>query len=431
MENNKKVAFYTLGCKVNTYDTDALKEIFRTEGYEITDFNDKADIYIVNTCTVTHFGDKKSRQMLRRAKKLNPEAKIIATGCYAQVSPEKIAEIDEVDLIVGTSNRENIIDIISESTEKINTEEYKTKATFSNTPITESDGHTRAFVKVQDGCRQFCSYCIVPYARGPIRSRDITDTIKEIKTLLKSDYKEVVLTGIHIASYGKENNSSLIDLIKEVSAVDDLDRIRLSSLEPTIVTKEFLDELIKIDKFLPHFHLSLQSGSDSVLKRMNRRYTTEEYLNIVDLIRSYYPNAGITTDIIVGFPGETDEEFEETKEFAKKVKFSKIHIFPYSPREGTPAASFPDQVSSDIKKIRVKELTSIEEESRNNFYNANDTLTEEVLFEKEIEPNTYSGHTKNYIPVITRSNDNLENRIEKVKLHYLDKDRMEAEILEG
>lgn len=426
MNNKKSVAFYTLGCKVNSYDTDAMIKSFKERDYLIKDFNEPADIYIVNTCTVTHLGDKKSRQMLRRAKRNNPNSLIVATGCYAQVSPEKINEIEEVDLIVGTANRSQIVDIVEKQNSKINIEDFEKDHIFDNTTIDSTEGHTRAYIKVEDGCRQYCSYCIVPYARGPIRSRSIEDTVKEISGLVKAGYKEVVLTGIHVASYNNEGKR-LIDLIEEVSKIPGLERIRLSSLEPTIITEKFLERLSKIPEFCPHFHLSLQSGSSGVLKRMNRHYTPDIYSDNVDLIRKYFPNAGITTDIIVGFPGETDEEFKETVDFANKIKFSKIHIFPYSPREGTPAAKFNSQVDSNLKNIRVKELTEAELFNRDNFYKENDNTIEEVLVERNISDNIYSGYTKNYIPIIIESDTNLSNTIIKARLKYSGSDNMIAE----
>ncbi len=426
---NKRVAFYTLGCKVNSYDTEVMKEKFKNSGYDVVGYNELADIYIINTCSVTHLGDRKSRQFIRRAKRRNPESLIVATGCYAQVNPEEVSAIEEVDYVIGTKGRDNIVEQVeSFNNEKSNAvEEYGITETFDNFNITENDGKTRAYVKVQDGCRQFCSYCIVPYARGPIRSRKISDTIEELKNLSESGYKEIVLTGIHIASFGKDSGEDLSDLIKEASNVSGIERIRLSSLEPTLITEEFLENLKKIDEFNPHFHLSLQSGSNSVLKRMNRHYTTEDYLNRVRMIRNVFPDAGITTDIIVGFPGETDQEFEETYNFAKEVGFSKIHIFPYSIRKGTKAAEM-DQVADNLKKARVKKLTDLEHKLEQDFFKSQDNKIVNVLYE---EPkNGYNiGHSENYIPVKVESDTDLSGQILKTRLKYTGENIMEGEII--
>lgn len=427
----KKVAFYTLGCKVNSYDTQAMIELFENSGYEVVDFNELADYYIVNTCTVTHFGDKKSRQMLRRAKRLNPEATIVATGCYAQVSPESLEQISEIDLIVGTKDKENIVSIIEGQNEGTIVEAFENHEAFDNLQISKSNDHTRAYIKIQDGCRQFCTYCIVPYARGPLRSKEQEVILKEVNGLIASGFNEIVLTGIHIASFGKEKGEkdALASLIRTLGENKDLKRLRLSSLEPTLITRDFLEVLKDTESFCPHFHLSLQSGSNSVLKRMNRHYTTETFRNIVELIREYFPKAYISTDIIVGFPGESDEEFNETLNFVKDIGFSKVHIFPYSPRQGTKAAAMTDQVESQLKQERVKRLTEVELEERKAFLEDNDGEITEVLFEREIRPNIYSGYSKSYIPVETYSEENLEKKIKQVKLEYIDDTKMKGELI--
>lgn len=427
----KKVAFYTLGCKVNSYDTQAMIELFENSGYEVVDFNELADYYIVNTCTVTHFGDKKSRQMLRRAKRLNPEATIVATGCYAQVSPESLEQISEIDLIVGTKDKENIVSIIEGQNEGTIVEAFENHEAFDNLQISKSNDHTRAYIKIQDGCRQFCTYCIVPYARGPLRSKEQEVILKEVNDLIASGFNEIVLTGIHIASFGKEKGEkdALASLIRTLGENKDLKRLRLSSLEPTLITRDFLGVLKDTESFCPHFHLSLQSGSNSVLKRMNRHYTTETFKNIVDLIREYFPKAYISTDIIVGFPGESDEEFNETLNFVKDIGFSKVHIFPYSPRQGTKAAAMTDQVESQLKQERVKRLTEVELQERKAFLEDNDGEITEVLFEREIRPNIYSGYSKSYIPVETYSEENLEKKIKQVKLEYIDDTKMKGELI--
>ncbi len=427
----KTVSFYSLGCKINAYDTEVLREIFENNGYEVVPFSEKADVYIINTCTVTHFGDKKSRQIIRRARRNNPDALIVVTGCYAQVSPEKLEEIEEIDLILGVKAQANIIELINnyQNLPRKMVLNFNRNEEFINYNVDNNQDHTRAYVKVQDGCQQFCTYCIVPYARGPIRSRTIKDAVNEVTALAQNGYKEIVLTGVHLASYEKKSKHSLEELVEAVSQVKGIERIRLSSLEPTIITEEFLKALAQIPSFCPHFHLSLQSGSNSVLKRMNRHYSTKIYKNKVDLIRKHFPNAGITTDIIVGFPGETDKEFEETKEFIQKIGFSKIHIFPYSPREGTPAAIFNNQVDSQVKNQRIKELNDIEKELRMKFYKKNLESKEKVLYERGVGDNKYLGYTRNYIPVITYSNESLTNQHKDVKLKKIQDDRIVAEIL--
>lgn len=390
----KRVAFCTLGCKVNQYETNAMIEQFMKKGYEIVNFEEKADIYIINTCTVTNMADRKSRQMLRRVKEINSEAIVVACGCYAQVAKEELEKIPEIDLIYGTNEKNKIADYIDDalgtfpnaSFEESNnihlTKELQTSKEISNKENTNTKGNvpnvsnkekvdtkgnvpnaskvtdvmyqkefldfgttlytekTRAVIKVQDGCDRFCSYCIIPYARGHVRSRKMESVIEEIKGVAKEGIKEVVITGIHVASYGKEfkENIGLIDLLEKVNEVEGIERIRLGSIEPTIITEEFLERLTKLEKICDHFHLSLQSGCDETLKRMNRRYTTEEFRKSTELLKNAYPDVALTTDIIVGFPGETEEEFEKTYNFLKEIDFYKMHIFKYSQRKGTKAA---------------------------------------------------------------------------------------------
>ena len=341
----KRVAFCTLGCKVNQYETNAMIEQFINKGYEIVEFEEKADIYIINTCTVTNMADRKSRQMLRRVKEINKDAILVACGCYAQVAKEELEKIPEIDLIYGTNEKNKIAEYIEEyinSNEK--NKEIVTDVMYQNefldfgtTLYTEK---TRAVIKVQDGCDRFCSYCIIPYARGHVRSRKMESVIEEITEIALRGIKEVVITGIHVASYGKDfkEKIGLIDLLEEINKIDGIERIRLGSIEPTIITEEFLNRLTKLEKICDHFHLSLQSGCDETLKRMNRRYTTEEFKESTKLLKNAYQNVALTTDIIVGFPGETDEEFEKTYEFLKDIDFYKMHIFKYSPRKGTKAA---------------------------------------------------------------------------------------------
>jgi len=337
-----KVAFYTLGCKVNQYETEAMEEIFEKNDYVIVNSDEIADIYVINTCTVTNLSDRKSRQFISRAKKLNKDAIIAVVGCYSQVSPDEVEKIEGVDVIIGTTERNRILELCEKAkveNQRINiVRNIKSQKEFEPINIDDIKSKTRAYIKIQDGCSQFCSYCIIPYARGPIRSRSLDEIVEETQKLANAGFKEVVLTGIHVASYGKDTDKTpLVKVLEEVGKVKGIDRIRLSSLEPTLIDENFMKSILKIGKVCDHFHLSLQSGSDTVLKRMNRKYTTSEYRNIVSIIRKYMPNAGITTDIIVGFPGETEDEFNETLDFVKEIGFSRIHVFKYSPRKGTPA----------------------------------------------------------------------------------------------
>ena len=340
---NKKVAFLTLGCKVNQYETEAMTELFLKNDYDIVSSDEFADVYVINTCTVTNLSDKKSRQFIRRSRNKNSEAVIAVVGCYSQVSPEEISKIEEVDIILGTDNRNKLVEICEDfmkDKNKVNlVSDIMKVREFEELRIDDVEGKTRAFLKVQDGCNQYCSYCIIPYARGSIRSRKIDSIVREVKRLAQSGFKEVVLTGIHIASYGKDlGDERLIDLIEAIHETEGLERIRLGSLEPTLITDDFMKRLSSLKKVCNHFHLSLQSGSDTVLQRMNRKYTTDEYKSIVGTIRQYMSDVAFTTDIIVGFPEETEQEFLETCEFVKTIGFSKVHVFQYSPRKGTPAA---------------------------------------------------------------------------------------------
>lgn len=430
----KTVAFCTLGCKVNQYETNAMIEQFIKKKYTIKEFNEEADIYIINTCTVTNMADRKSRQMLRRAKELNPNSIIVACGCYAQVAKEELAKIPEIDLIYGTNEKNKIADLIEEkmTEEALKTEkdgkEKETKVTdvmyqkeFLDFGVTDYTEKTRAVIKVQDGCDRFCSYCIIPYARGHVRSRKIQNVVEEIKNIAQKGIKEVVITGIHLASYGKDfkPHAQLIDLLEEINKIDGIERIRLGSLEPTLITVEFLDRLSKLEKICDHFHLSLQSGCDETLKRMNRRYTTKEFEEGVELIRKYYKNVALTTDIIVGFPGETDEEFNKTYEFLKKINFYQMHIFKYSPRKGTKAAVMPNQIDGNIKEQRSTKLIEL---SHNNEikYNEKEVGKElEVLWEEKAG-DYIKGHTKNY-KVVKIPYKNIENTISKAKIEKVEK----------
>lgn len=411
-----KVKFYTLGCKVNQYETEYVSEIFEEEGYEIaSESEDSGDVFVINTCSVTNLSESKSRQIIRRAKRENPDSIIVVMGCYSQVAAKEVENIEEVDIVVGTTERNTVLDLVKEyqkSKEKINVvRDISKDKDFQPIDIENLKGMTRAYLKVQDGCNRYCSYCIIPYARGNIRSRDPKDVKLEVIRLSKNNYKEVVLTGIHIASYGRDlENYELIDLIEDIHEVEGIERIRLSSVEPRLITEEFLERLKKLPKFCDHFHLSLQSGSNTVLERMNRKYTREEYIEKVDLIREFYPDAGITTDIIVGFPGETDEEFNETLDLVKQVRFSKIHIFKYSIRKGTKAATMKDQIDGNVKNERSKILSDLEKTLRLEFMEKMLGRTLKVLVEREID-GIYYGHTTNYLEVGIKASDIETNQI--------------------
>lgn len=409
-----KVAFYTLGCKVNQYETEAMEEIFQKNGYTIVNDDEIADIYVINTCTVTNLSDRKSRQFIRRAKKLNENSIIAVVGCYSQVSPDEVAEIQGVDVIIGTTDRNKILELCEEAKkgkEKINiVRNIRAQKEFETINIDDIKSKTRAYIKIQDGCNQFCSYCIIPYARGPIRSRNLEEIISETGKLGDAGFKEVVLTGIHVASYGKVGAKiPLTEVLEEVAKVKGIERIRLSSIEPTLIDEDFMRTITRIGKVCDHFHLSLQSGSDTVLERMNRKYSTYEFRNIVKLIRKYMPNAGITTDIIVGFPGETEEEFEETYEFVKDINFSRIHVFKYSPRKGTPAAKMIDQVDGNLKNNRSERLIALGQDLMENFNKNFINSNLSVLFEEESkkEKGYIEGYTTNYIRV--KADSSLSN----------------------
>ncbi|MBO3443174.1 tRNA (N(6)-L-threonylcarbamoyladenosine(37)-C(2))-methylthiotransferase MtaB [Clostridium sp. CCUG 7971] len=419
----KKVAFYTLGCKVNQYETEAMLEMFKKEGYIQVDSEEFADVYVINTCTVTHMSDRKSRQYIRRMKKKNPDAIIAVVGCYSQVSPEEILDIEEVNLVMGTNERRTIVDEIKkiDASKKVSTVDdiMKVRA-FEEIEISQSNGKTRAFMKIQDGCDRFCSYCIIPYARGgKVRSRSLESILEEVNKLVSNGYKEFVLTGIHVASYGKDlrdEQINLLNVIKEINKVEGVKRIRLSSVEPVLFTDEFVSEVSKMEKVCPHYHLSLQSGCDETLKRMNRRYTTEEYKAIVDRLRENIPNVAITTDVIVGFPGETNDEFNKTYEFLKDIELSQMHIFKYSPRKGTPAATMENQIDPQMKQFRSDKLLNLNKENFNKFASKFIGEELEILFEQSVVDNMYEGLTTNYIRVVVPSEKDIQGEILKVKI---------------
>lgn len=419
----KTVAFHTLGCKVNQYETEAMEELFQNSGYLIVCDKEIADIYVINTCTVTNLSDRKSRQFIRKSKNINESAIIAVVGCYSQVCPKEVAEIEGVDVIIGTSDRNRIVELCEKAklyNEKINVvKSIKTYKTFEKININQIKSKTRAYIKIQDGCNQFCSYCIIPYARGPIRSREYDDIIIEANKLATEGFKELVLTGIHVASYGKDlNKISLIEVIKGIEKIENIERIRLSSLEPTIIDEDFMESIINSKKVCDHFHLSLQSGSNSVLGRMNRKYTKEIFEDKVNLIRKYMPDVGLTTDIIVGFPGETEHEFKETVQFIKTIGFSRIHVFKYSPRKGTPAASFDNQIDGKLKNERSEVLINLGEELTKEFNYKFTNKRLEVLFEEKSKrlDNTYEGYTTNYIRTRVESDEPLLGEIKKINI---------------
>lgn len=413
----KKVKFSTLGCKVNQYETEAMAELFVKNGYEITeDYN--CDVFVLNTCTVTNLSDRKSRQQISKIRSENSDAIIAVVGCYSQVSPDEIENIEGVNVILGTKYRKEIVELceLAKSSNKIinKVENIGKNREFEELTINTEHSMTRAYIKIQEGCSQFCSYCIIPYARGPIRSRNIRDIVLEAKRLADNGFKEIVLTGIHVASYGKDlenDDIGLIDVIEDIGQIDKIKRIRLSSLEPRIVDKQFLDRLSKVEQFCDHFHLSLQSGSDSILQSMNRKYDTDLYEKTINLIREYYPNAAITTDIIVGFPGETDEDFEKTLNFVDKIQFSKIHVFKYSNRKGTVASKMKNQVSGVVKKERSKLLIEKSKYYTDKFLDNMLNQPIKVLFESKNDDGYIKGYTTNYIRVKREYNPNLSNKI--------------------
>ncbi len=430
------VAFYTLGCKVNQYETQAMIEVFESSGYKVVEYYEFANIYVINSCTVTNLAARKTRQFIRRTKKNNPDAIIAVVGCYPQTSTKEVMNIKEVDLIIGTDQKSKIVEFCEEARKnnrKINkVTSIEDVDKFEELKINNIHAKTRAFIKIQDGCNQFCSYCIIPYARGRVRSRKIENIISEIRKLAENGFKEIVLTGIHIASYGKDlKGLQLLDVIEKANKVDGIKRIRLGSLEPTIINEEFMERYKNQSKTCNHFHLSLQSGSNTVLKRMNRKYTVEEYSDKVDIIRKYMPKSSITTDIIVGFPGETDLEFTETCEFVNKIGFSKVHVFKYSPREGTKAASYKNQVHGNVKSLRSSKLIDIAEKNALTFNKSFIGSTMDVLFEEKSKLNNeyYEGYTTNYLRVTALTDKSPEGKILPVRINAINNEVLQGKIV--
>ena len=412
-----KAALHNLGCKVNAYETEAMQQILEEAGYEIVPFSEYADVYVINTCSVTNMADRKSRQMLHRAKKQNPDAIVVGAGCYVQTKEAQALVDESIDIVIGNNKKHELVPLLREyeashrkmaCVADINHE----KQAYEELSLSRTAEHTRAFIKVQDGCNQFCTYCIIPFARGRVRSRELPDVLQEIRTLAKSGYREVVLTGIHLSSYGVDNGESLLHLIEAVHELEGIERIRLGSLEPRIVTDAFAKRLSELPKICPHFHLSLQSGCDTVLSRMNRRYDTAEYEAGCALLRRYFEHPAITTDVIVGFPGETDEEFETTERYLERIHFYEVHIFQYSRREGTKAAAMPDQVPEAVKKERSEKLLTLGHRMSGEFRRyylgrqVTALLEEEFLYDGK---RYYTGYTKEYVKVAVETKKDLSN----------------------
>ena len=431
----KRIASYALGCKVNQYESEAIAELFAEKGYEVVSVEDMADIYVINTCTVTNFGDKKSRQLIRKVKRQNPQAVVAVVGCYAQTAPEEMKAVEGVNLVIGTKDKGKIVELVEQYHPEEGVCSYVTdimhERVFEPLEIKKLANRTRAYLKIQDGCSQFCSYCIIPYARGPIRSREPEDVLAEVRRLADNGFREVVLAGIHVASYGKDlKTTSLLDIIRQVHAVEGIDRIRFSSIEPNVVTEEFAAAMAELPKVCDHFHLSLQSGCDKTLKEMNRKYDTAKYRQAVALLKKYLPDVAVTTDIIVGFPGETEEDFRLSADFAREMGFSKIHVFPYSPKRGTPAAERKDQLPNSVKQERSHALIAVGEELAESFLRAHAGKEMPVLFERAVEEGVYEGHTTNYMKVHAKSGKDLSNQIVPVRILFWEGETALGEVTE-
>ena len=425
----KKAASFALGCKVNQYESEAIAELFQEKGYEIVDIDEAADVYVINTCTVTNFGDKKSRQLIRKVKRQNENAIVCVVGCYAQTAPQELMKVEGVNLVLGTKDRAQIVEMVEnykvENGVESHVSDIMKERLFEPLSIQKLANRTRAYLKIQDGCSQYCSYCIIPYARGPIRSREPQDVLAEVKRLAENGFKEVVLTGIHVASYGKDRrDTSLLEILRQVHEVEGIERIRFSSIEPNVVTEEFAQAIAAMPKVCDHFHLSLQSGCDKTLKEMNRKYDTEKYRQAAATLRKYLPEVALTTDIIAGFPGETEEDFQASYDFAKEIGFAKIHAFPYSPKKGTPAAARKDQLLNAVKADRSHRLIELSDKMADDFIQAYVGKEVEVLFERAIGEGVYEGHTTNYIKVKATSEKDLTNVICKAKIEKAEKEEL-------
>lgn len=432
----KKAALHNLGCKVNAYELEAMQQMLEEADYEIVPFAPGADVYVINTCTVTNIADRKSRQMLHKAKKMNPDAVVVACGCYVQAAGEELQKDEAIDIVIGNNKKQNLLEILENHWKNnqdmdVNIIDINHTKEYEELKITKTAEHTRAYMKIQDGCNQFCTYCIIPFARGRVRSRQVEDVLQELHTLAVAGYQEVVLTGIHLSSYGTDFDgcqkseeypygTELITLIEAIENIDGIERVRLGSLEPGIVTEAFVKRLSVCEKICPHFHLSMQSGCDETLKRMNRRYDTAKFAERCGILRKYFPDVALTTDIIVGFPGETEEEFQKTKEYVEQIRFFETHIFKYSRRKGTKAAVMADQVSDDLKTKRSQILIELDTKHQKEYADHFLNQEVEVLFEEQVEENGISywqGHTRHYVRALVQSEENLTNirKICKVK----------------
>ncbi|WP_346937958.1 tRNA (N(6)-L-threonylcarbamoyladenosine(37)-C(2))-methylthiotransferase MtaB [uncultured Clostridium sp.] len=427
-----KVALYTLGCRVNSYESEAMAEKFIKEGYEVVSFDEFSDVYVINTCTVTNMGDKKSRQMIGRARRHNPEAIIAVVGCYSQIASDEIAQIEGVDVVLGSRNKGDIVHWVNrareESKQVVEVKDVLKDNKFEELAINEYQDKTRAFLKIQDGCNRFCSYCLIPFARGGVCSKEPEQILKEVKDLSKNGFKEIILSGVHTASYGVDlkGNWDLVKILEEINRIEGIERIRIGSIDPTFFTEGVIERICNLEKMCPHFHLSLQSGCDATLRRMNRKYTAQEYKDVVENLRKHMKDVSITTDIIAGFPGESNGEFEDTYEFLKRIKLSKMHIFKYSKRTGTKAAEMPFQVDGLIKEERSKKLIELNNTLEVEFMEKFIGREMRVLYEEAIsgKENTYVGYTENYIKVITESEENIEGKILSTKLVSVEKENM-------
>lgn len=444
MTESLKAAFLTLGCKVNQYETDAMRELLEAAGYDIVDFKERADVYIINTCSVTNMADRKSRQMIHRARKKNPDAVVVAAGCYVQAAENELKEKGIADVLIGNNKKKDIVRILEEYFQKgektAEVLDISCTNEYESLTIHKINEHTRAYIKIQDGCNQFCSYCIIPYTRGRIRSKQPEDVIREIRALAREGYKEVVLTGIHLSSYGmdfpEENRTDLLAVIENVQEIDGIERIRLGSLEPRIITEEFAQGLKKCSKVCPHFHLSLQSGCDETLKRMNRKYTTEEYKKALAILRDTFEHPALTTDVIVGFAGETEEEFEKTRAYLEEINLYEMHIFKFSVRKGTRAERMPGQVPEDVKTKRSAVLLAMTERHKKDFEQWYIGRKEKVLLEEMVEINGtkyMQGHTERYVKVVVNFDENSEilrqNHIVTVKIQgFLDENLLYGKV---
>ncbi len=430
-----KVAFATLGCRVNQYESEAMTEKFLREAYEVVDYDTFADVYVINTCTVTNMGDKKSRQMISRARRQNPDSIIAVVGCYSQIAPDEVAKIEGVDVVLGTRNKGDIVYWVNRAREvksqMVEVNDVLRNNEFEELNIEEYQNKTRAFLKIQDGCNRFCSYCLIPFARGAVCSKKPDKVISEVKELAAHGFKEIILSGIHTASYGidLDDKVTLVHLMEQIDVIDGIERVRIGSIDPTFFSNDVIQRIVKLKKLCPHFHLSLQSGCDATLKRMNRHYTSKEYKYVVEELRKNIKDVSITTDIIVGFPGETEEEFNTTYEFLKDVRLSKMHIFKFSPRKGTRAAEMKEQVDGLAKEERSGKLINLSNELEKEFMKQYIGTTMNVLYEQVHDSNRYEGYTSNYIKVLAESKVDVEGGILETLINDCENDYLLGKLL--